>query len=217
MRRYLLIAGLCLAASCASYAKEAEFDGPVRTTAPSQADAARVMAYARDLRKEKGCEAAAPAYRVIAAMGEGFETAQHELGECLLSMQGARPEETALFRKEGLFWLERAAYAGNARAQRALALLYGAGDNAARAPAEALKWALVYQKNPDADLYGYQSLPPTYVPGLRKDLGDAAIADAEAFAKGFSPIRLGVYSGPPRPKRTERSEGAMRARPKDRP
>lgn len=168
--------------------------------APSEAEAARILSWTRAIRDEKGCAEAAPAYRVVAGMGEGFEPAQHELGECLTLMTGARPEETALFREEALFWLKRAAYAGNARAQRALSVLYGAGDSAVRSQTEALKWALVYEKNGEADLYGYKALPPTYVPGLKNDLGSEDVAAAESFAAGFAPIKLGAYAGPARPK-----------------
>ncbi len=167
--------------------------------APSEAEAARILSWARDIRDQKGCAEAAPAYRVVAAMGEGFEPAQHELGECLTTMTGARSEETALFREEAQFWLRRAAYAGNARAQRALSILYGSGASEAHSPIEALKWALIYEKNSEADLYGYKALPPTYVPGLKNDLGAEDVAAAEAFATGFAPLKLGVYAGPPRP------------------
>ncbi|MEX0645482.1 MAG: hypothetical protein WD076_09235 [Parvularculaceae bacterium] len=48
--------------------------------APSEAEAARILSWARDIRDQKGCAEAAPAYRVVAGMGEGFEPAQHELG-----------------------------------------------------------------------------------------------------------------------------------------
>ncbi|MEX0645483.1 MAG: hypothetical protein WD076_09240 [Parvularculaceae bacterium] len=115
-------------------------------------------------------------------------------------MTGARAEETALFREEAHFWLKRAAYAGNARAQRALSVLYGAGDSAVHSPSDALKWALIYEKNSEADLYGYKTLPPTYVPGLKNDLGAEEVAAAEAFASGFTPLKLGAYAGPKPPK-----------------
>ena len=201
MKHFLSAAALAIAASVATNPALAKKEpDPKEARAPSEAEAARILAWARGIRDKKGCAEAAPAYRVVAGMGEGFEPAQHELGECLTTVTGSSPEETALFREEALFWLKRAAYAGNARAQRALSILYGAADSAVHSPADALKWALIYDKNGDADLYGYKALPPTYVPGLKNDLGAEDVAAAEAFAASFALIKLGAYAGPPRPK-----------------
>lgn len=161
-----------------------------------QDNAGRLTAFARKLRADKGCAAAAPAFRVIAAMGEGNEAAQHELGECLLEMEGANAAETTLFREEARFWLTRAAYAGNARAQRRLVLDMAAPANALHDPKAALQWALVYDKNPTADLYGYKELPKTLVPGLKASLAPEAIAEAEAFATGFVPLALAKFEAP---------------------
>lgn len=163
-----------------------------------QDSAGRLTAFARKLRADKGCAAAAPAFRVIAAMGEGNEAAQHELGECLLEIDGANPTETALFREEARFWLTRAAYAGNARAQRRLVLDMAAPANALHDPKAALQWALVYEKNPTADLYGYKELPKTLAPGLRASLTPEAIAEAEAFAAAFAPLYLPKFEAPKR-------------------
>lgn len=207
------IAALLLATgACAAGPKgpRADFDiadaGPA--SAPSEEEASRIIAFARALREEKGCAAAVPTYRVVAAMGAGLEAAQHELGECLIAIEGASPAETALYKQEALFWLTRAAYAGNARAQRALAVYYGAGDNPDRSEKEALRWALVYQANGEADLYGYKALPPTFAPGLRSALSAAEVADAEAFAKTFSAIRMAAYKSPPRVKARSSGEAA---------
>ena len=172
-------------------------DDPADKDAPPQASAAgRLIAYARDLRVNKGCAAAAPTYRVVAGMGEGQESAQQELGECLLDMKGANETETALFRQEGRFWLTRAAFAGDARAQRRLVLEMAAPTNPLHDPNGALKWALVYDNNPTADLYGYKALPSTLVPGLKSSLAPADIVKDEAFAANFTPITLGKYEAP---------------------
>jgi TPR repeat protein len=173
-------------------------DEEARIAAPHQDDAGRLIMYARKLREEKGCAEAAPAYRVIAGMGEGQEAAQHELGECLLDMTGANATETALFRQEGVFWLTRAAYAGNARAQRKLAISMASPANALHDPKQSLEWSLVYQKNPTADLYGYGPLPPTMIPGLKSSLTAEDVHDAEQFAADFVPLPLAKFEGPAR-------------------
>lgn len=155
-----------------------------------------LLSHARETRDTRGCAAAAPGLRVVAAMGEGQEPAQHELGDCLLSMTGANATETALFREEGLFWLTRAAYAGNARAQRALAVQYGAATASDSERAMALKWALVYGRNAEADLYGFKALPATFVPGLKQGLPADKVAEAEAFAASFTRLPLAPYTPP---------------------
>lgn len=175
-----------LLAACASGPK----GPPAEALAAASANGEAILAQARKVRADRGCAEAAPAYRVVAGMGEGFEAAQHELGECLISLVGTSPGETALFRQEGVFWLTRAAYAGNARAQRALALFYGAADNPAGSPAEALRWAMLYDRNSGADLFGYQGLPPTFEPGLKAALSPAERAEVEKFVADFTPITL---------------------------
>jgi hypothetical protein len=131
-------------------------------------------------------------------MGEGEEAAQHELGECLLELKGATEVETALFRQEGEFWLTRAAFAGNARAQRKLVMEMASPASTLHNPKGALMWALIYGKNPTADLYGYKALPATLIPGLKSSLNVTDLAEAEVFAKDFAPILLAKYEGPKR-------------------
>lgn len=177
-------------------------NGPgTEASSPHQDDAAVLLAFARNLREEKGCMDAAPAYRVVAGMGEGQEAAQHELGECLIEMKSANDVETALFRQEGEFWLTRAAFAGNARAQRRLAMAMASPANPLHNPKGSLMWSLIYSKNPTADLYGFGPLPVTLVPGLKSSLTGIDIAEAEKFAAEFTPIMLAKYEGPKRDRR----------------
>lgn len=164
---------------------------------PLIAASSRLLAEARRLKEKDGCAAAAPTYRVVAAMGAGEEAAQHELGECLLAMTGADATDTDLFRQEGVFWLTRAAYAGNARAQRALAVTLGPTNAGAAANAKALRWALVYARNADAKVYGFKELPPTFVPGLQSALGAAESAEAARWAVAFRPVTLARFTPPP--------------------
>lgn len=191
-----------------------EREGPAEEPAIHQDSAGRLTAFARKTREEKGCAAAAPAFRVIAGMGEGNEAAQHELGECLLDIDGASATETALFRQEGEFWLTRAAYAGNARAQRRLVTEMAAPASALHDPKAALQWALVYAKNPTSEIYGYKELPKTLVPGLKSSLPPEAVAEAESFATSFRPLYLQKFEAP---KRDNAKEGPRRPPPGARP
>lgn len=190
-----LIASLAVA-GCVGRAPEPE--GPRFTGPPSLEQSQMLLRMARNVRAQKGCAEAAPVYRVLSGFGEGLEPAQFELGECLLEMEGGGMAETALFRREALFWLERAAYAGNGRAQRKLAEFYGAVHTPHGDAQKALGWALVFARNGDAELYAINSFPDTFEPGLRAELTGEAIAEAEAFAKNFSVIRMAIYAPPGR-------------------
>ncbi len=222
---WIALAAAALAVSPA-LAQPAPPPGPPPLDAPEEENAAaepavhqdgagRLTAFARRTRGEKGCAAAAPAFRVVAAMGDGNEAAQHELAECLLEIEGANATETALFREEARFWLTRAAYAGNARAQRRLVLDMAAPASALHDPKTALHWALVYEKNPTADLYGFKELPKTLIPGLKASLTSEAVAEAEAFAKGFAPLPLAKFEAPKaqKPGGDRRPPGARPRRP----
>lgn len=163
------------------------------TPPPRIAAGGRILGEARAKLRAEGCAAAAPAYRVAAGMGKDFEVAQYELGDCLLTMQGKNAADTAMFRQEGMLWLNRAAYAGNARAQYRLAILHASPVGGQHDPALALQWALAYRKNSQADLYGQGPLPSTMVDGLRRDLPPEAVADAETFAANFTALPLDGY------------------------
>ncbi len=191
----------------AKEAKEKAKEAAKKKDAEPLPAAERVLRQARALLEERGCAAAAPALRVAAAWGEGYEAAQQELGECLLTLsttsEDASPLEASLMREEGVFALRRAAYAGNARAQRRLAILYATPTEPEANPHEALKWALVYEENPEASLYGFGPFPPTMVDGLKRDVGPAQTEAAEAFAAGFTETPLSQYE-PPKPKKKKR-------------
>lgn len=177
---------------------------PLKVEPPAEDEAPRVLAHARKVKDKDGCAAAAPAYRVVAAMGEGFEAAQQELGECLLDFNVATGVEAALLREEAVLLLKRAAFAGNARAQRRLATLYASPTAPEANTGEALKWALAYEANPESKLYGFQSLPSTMIQGLKKAASAETLAAAESAARDFATIKQAAYTAPPPPKRKGR-------------
>lgn len=162
-----------------------------------------LLAHARDVQAKKGCRAAIPAYRVIASFGEGYDIAQYELGACLLSAEGESEVEAALFVKEASFWLTRAAWAGNARAQLKLATALSgaptAGDETLNAaPADAMKWALVYEQNSARELYNMKSVSPPVMDHIGASLDSETMAAAQAFAKNFTPITMAAFTAPRR-------------------
>jgi len=189
-----ILAAALLGACAAGPSREAS--GP--TPALNQPE--RLLAHARNVQAEKGCEKAIPTYRVLAGFGEGYEVAQYELGACLLETAPASAQ-AALLTQEGLFWLRRAAWAGNARAQWRLAMvLSGApspyAENVDAVPTEAMGWALVYKDNATRELYGLAPVYPKVLNHLNATLPQSAKAEAATFADDFVEVKMAIYTPP---------------------
>lgn len=158
-----------------------------------------LLAKARDLQAREGCAKAAPVYRIVSSHGGGHDVAQYELGACLLQMEGESDAETGLFRQEALFWLSRAAWAGNARAQGKLAeTLSGAAPYKASFvtpdPVEAMKWAIVYDKNGTRETYGLRALPPLVRDHLSSVLPPEGLSAAQGEAASFRRISMSEFT-----------------------
>jgi hypothetical protein len=194
-----LIVVAIVAAGCASPKRGgpggAQAVAPAGVNQPSQ-----LLRQARDLQAKEGCEKAAPVYRIVSGYGEDYEVAQFELGACLLEMTGASDQETALFRQEALLWLNRAAWAGNPRAQGKLAEILSAAPRYSvllvqSDPQQALVWSIVYDANSIRDTYGMKPTPALVSSHLQSSLSsaqqEAARNDAAKFRKivmsGFVP------------------------------
>ncbi|MHA7871114.1 MAG: hypothetical protein ACX939_02060 [Hyphococcus sp.] len=216
-RSILALCAVALAsAACASSKPD-----PQRQAGPADGlrQPGRLLAMARSIEGDKGCAKAVPTYRVVSSFGDGYDVAQYELGACLLTLQGESETEAQLFHQEAAFWLRRAAWAGNARAQRALAqALSGAStDHAGKitaAPEEAMGWAIVYRENPARDLYDLPDVSPLIITHLTASLDDAGMRQAEAFAESFEPVVMASFVMPQgQRENAQRPQGAQRARP----
>jgi TPR repeat protein len=194
---FFALAVMTVSACAASGAKTRQHRPASAVEQPQQ-----LLTHARRLQAEKGCRSAIPAYRVIAGFGEGYDVAQFELGACLLMESGVNDVETALFTQEAAFWLTRAAWAGNARAQLRLATaLSGArpeNETIRTAPAEAMGWALVYEANSARALYGLASVPAPVMAHLNAALDKEALNAAKHFAENFEPVVMAAFSAPRR-------------------
>jgi len=185
-------------AACASGPKRGNGGGaPIDVS--SQAE--RILADARKKKSDKDCMTAIPSYRVVASLGKGHDTAQYELGACLLDANADTTTANALLRDEGFFWLRRAAYAGNARAQLALAgALSGASGHSAAGLrpdlVEGFGWSLIYADNAAHKLYGLPDLHPAAADHFQAQMTDAMITDANAFAAAFQKIEMAVFTPP---------------------
>lgn len=202
---FVLAVGLT---ACASGPEQA---GGPRPTIDVASQSERILADARRKKEEQDCAAAIPSYRVVSSFGKGHDTAQYELGACLLETPADNAATTSLLRDEGLFWLRRAAYAGNARAQLALAgALSGAQSHSAAGVApdlvESYGWSLIYADNAAHNLYGLPDLHPMVADHFRAQMSDAMIDTAENFAAAFRRVEMAVFA-PPAFERANRGRG----------
>ena len=195
----LFLTILFAASACATSGK----NRPAAKQAGSVDQPQLLLAHARDLQAKKGCKAAIPAYRVISSFGEGYDIAQYELGACLLTVDPSSDVEAALFAEEASFWLTRAAWAGNARAQLKLATALSgapaAGDAMLKAaPGDAMKWALVYDQNSARALFNMKPVSPPVMDHLNAALDAEMLTSAQAFADSFTPVKMAAFSAPRR-------------------
>ncbi len=191
---------VCVAlGACSSGPKRGGGGAIVKIDVASQSE--RILADARKKKSEQDCTAAIPSYRVVASFGKGHDTAQYELGACLLEATADSPAAVTLLREEGLFWLRRAAYAGNARAQLALAdALSGAASHADAGLTpdlvEGYGWSLIYADNAAHKLYGLPELHPIAADNFRAQMTDTMISEAHAFAADFRTLEMAVFTPP---------------------
>ncbi len=203
-----ILSAALLGACATSPSREAR--GP----APAINQPERLLAHARNVQAEKGCDKAIPTYRVIGGFGEGYEVAQYELGACLLETAPIS-EQTVLLTQEGLFWLRRAAWAGNARAQWRLAMvLSGApspyAENVDAIPTEAMGWALVYKDNGTRELYGLAPVYPKVLNHLNATLSSDAKAEAATFANDFTEVKMAIFTPPAGNQNAKKAGGGKR-------
>ena len=171
-----------------------------------------LLAAAREQQARYGCAKAAPAYRIVASYGDGYEIAQYELGACLLEMKGTSDVETALFRQEGVFWLSRAAWAGDPRAQGKLAeALSGAQGYAASHinpdPEAALMWSIVYTANGARDTYALRPVPSPVMDHIASIASAEAAERARQKAAHFSRLTMAAFVTPPMPQNADGRQG----------
>lgn len=111
-----------------------------------------------ELKNDGDCESAIEHLRPIAMNGRGYESAQHALGLCLMSLgglpseRGAKVDVTNLLQSEdfllGRTWVLRAANAGHFQAQRTILALYAAHVGPDQNPVELGMWLQLYAVNP---------------------------------------------------------------------
>lgn len=206
-------------ASCASSGKADRRAGAGAEAGPPNVNRpSALLARARNFQAREGCAKAAPTYRVVAGFGAGYEIAQYELGACLLEMEGDSDVETTLFRHEGLFWLNRAAWAGNPRAQLKLAeILSGASRyeiaHVGADPERAMVWASIYERNGARETYGLKPVGPIVTAHLQSVLAADAIDAAREEALRFRKIEMAEFAPPPQERTGERSDGQTLGRP----
>ena len=207
-----LIALTVTVTSCASGGGKRQA-GP----APGLQQPGKLLSLARDIQAEKGCKSAIPAYRVISSFGDGYDIAQYELGACLLERESTNPAEINLFQEEAVFWLRRAAWAGNARAQLKLAQILSGASNVEHGgqanPEEAMAWSILYNENAKRDLYDLPDIPERVAAHLNVTLDTDAAQRAAAFADNFEAIKMAAFNMPRQAGDNKRSQTRPQGQP----
>lgn len=143
--------------------------------------------YRRAIEQQKAgdCAAALPALHTLAHQGHGYDGAQQALGACLIQ---TATEDDLTAQLEGLIWLRRAAEAGRAEAQGALASLYLDGPPALRDEQEAVFWYVLYRDSLRRGRVGLVPLDPTSDARLAAAFDSEALAQAEQAVATWQPI-----------------------------
>ena len=174
----------------------------------------RMLKQARAAAGRGDCASATPIFRMLAGAGKGYEVAQRELSQCLIKLSGDAYDanEQRLLIMEARLWAERAAFAGDALAQKKLAEDLAAGKGHAADPGAALTWALVFNANGQRDGLGMTPLDEElFLDPLRKKLDEDALSVALADAKAFRILEMGNYF--PKFQGAEGEEGIARVPP----
>lgn len=150
------------------------------------------------------CNAALPALQTLAQQGHGYDGAQQALGECLIQTAAADSQTAQL---EGLIWLRRAAEAGRAEAQGALALFYLNGPLALQDEQEALFWYALYKDSLRRGRVGLVPLEPQQEQILATTFDAAALAQVADAVASWQPI---IWT-PPQDMRLEQNQRPRRA------
>ena len=155
------------------------------------------------LKNEGDCESAVERLKPIAMNGRGYESAQHALGLCLMSIGGLPSEQGAFFDhnsvsatqsfQDGKTWVIRAANAGQFQAQRTLLALYAVNLGPDESNIEIGKWLQLYDVNPLRLTLGAADQGD----GLRQFLTDSIsrseLLQGKALARNWTP----TYWAPP--------------------
>jgi hypothetical protein len=155
-------------------------------------DVNALYADAMSLKGKGDCAHAVPKLRQVAGLGPGYENAQTALGDCLL--RGAKDPDLSADNYEGLMWLRRAADAGWAEAQGALAEFQALGPAAARNTDEAAYWLALYLGNPGKARVGFTPLAEDRLAAIKAAIPAAAQAAGETRAQSW---QRKVWEPPP--------------------
>jgi TPR repeat protein len=146
---------------------------------------------AEDQRMKGHCDIAIPTFRRLAALGEGYEGAEYNLGLCLLDIAKVEHDaQQTADQQEGIKHLVGAANAGFGKAQIRVIALYLDGKDVPVDPVEAQKWALIYHDNGTRLALGLPDIPPELRTRLDTALIGTMRADARKRADAWAPVTV---------------------------
>jgi TPR repeat protein len=146
---------------------------------------------AEDQRLRGHCDIAIPTFRRLAALGEGYEDAEYNLGLCLLEVAKIEHDaQQTADRQEGIKHIIAAADAGFGKAQVRVIALYLDGQDVPADTVEAQKWALIYHDNGTRLALGLPDIPPELRTRLDAALTGPMRADARKRADDWVPVTV---------------------------
>ncbi len=142
---------------------------------------------AEELRLAGKCQDAIPIFRRLV---DDDPIAQYNLGQCLVDLgKGETNAQRALaFEREGAGWILKAANEGSPSAQLSLVTVYLDGSGVDKDPAEAAKWALLYQENGTRMALGLPNVPKDLQARLDNALTAQSWTEAQSRASAWMPV-----------------------------
>lgn len=150
-----------------------------------------------ELKNDGDCEAAVERLRPMANIGRGYESAQHALGLCLMSLGGLPEDQSTQFDTdqvsasdhftEGRTWVLRAANAGHFQAQRTLLALYAVGLAENADAIEMSKWLRLYSVNPMRLTLGVGDPNDSLIRHLSGSVTPSALLAGKELARSWTP------------------------------
>ncbi len=197
-----IVLGTALLSAC-GFLPSFGSDDDARPVQGRQADEyQQAMAY----KQNDECSRAIPLLEPMAKRGHGFEVAQYELGQCLLTTArtASSPADAARTRADGAAWILKAANSQIPAAQQAAIQLYEEGIGVPADPLEAAKWLLLLERNPLRRVFGPAAIDAELEKWLREKLTAAQWAEAQDRADRWQPVDQPTVVPPPETQKSER-------------
>ncbi len=160
-----------------------------------------------ELKSAGNIEGAVPYFAQVAGMGDGYEIAQYQLGDCFLqqALGETDPVKSQQKTREAAFWISLSAQSGDVNAQGRMAQLYFEGKGVPRDLAEAGKYVILAEANPRTN-FVVSDISVGLVE-IRAGLSPTDWEEAQHRADSFVPLKQTPRNFPAMPRQQRPSGG----------